>query len=405
MRPHPGLVIFLLAAVLGLFFTGWSTLDFVQHLDRQTHSLHCSFLPGIAQTSVDADSGCHVALMSPYSSWFRWYVWGGIPAALAGIGVFAFLVFRGLELWLAGKQRDPGAALFLLIATLVPVVTSIVYAGIALMVLDAVCKLCVGIYLSSLGTMIGAAWLWLSASRAHDEDEDPSTGPLGWLLGVGEGVAFVALPVWAYLAMMPDFTQFVGTCGTLEKPEDPNGILVSLATPGGEPSSAEKVVAIEVLDPLCPSCRGFEDRLEKSGLGSQLDRKILLFPLDDTCNWNVSYAVHPGACVVSEAVLCAGDRADQVLNWAFVNQANIRDRAKADPKAAEQVVIEAFPELQGCVGSEKSRQRLNRSLRWAVANHLPVLTPQLYVNGLKLCDEDVDLGLDWTLTRLIEEAR
>jgi hypothetical protein len=40
-----------------------------------------------------------------------------------------------------------------------------------------------------------------------------------------------------------------------------------------------------------------------------------------------------------------------------------------------------------------------------VANQVQVLTPQLFVKGRKLCDEDVDLGLDWSLARLIEEVR
>jgi hypothetical protein len=31
----------LLACALGLFFTGFSTFDFVQHLDRQVHGIHC----------------------------------------------------------------------------------------------------------------------------------------------------------------------------------------------------------------------------------------------------------------------------------------------------------------------------------------------------------------------------
>ena len=43
------------------------------------------------------------------------------------------------------------------------------------------------------------------------------------------------------------------------------------------------------------------------------------------------------------------------------------------------------------------------SLRWAVANQLQVLTPQLYVRGTKLCDEDTDIGLDYSLRRLINQ--
>ena len=38
----------------------------------------------------------------------------------------------------------------------------------------------------------------------------------------------------------------------------------------------------------------------------------------------------------------------------------------------------------------------------APANQLPVLTPQVYVGGTRVCDADTDLGLDWTLDRLLD---
>ena len=65
------------------------------------------------------------------------------------------------------------------------------------------------------------------------------------------------------------------------------------------------------------------------------------------------------------------------------------------------MVVAQFPELDKCVGSPEVRTKLNRSLRWAVANQLPILTLQLYVDGVKLCDEDTDLGMDWALSRLL----
>ena len=48
MRPSRWLIVVLVGALVGLFFAGVSTYDFVQHLDRQVHSLHCSFIPGMS---------------------------------------------------------------------------------------------------------------------------------------------------------------------------------------------------------------------------------------------------------------------------------------------------------------------------------------------------------------------
>ena len=69
----------------------------------------------------------------------------------------------------------------------------------------------------------------------------------------------------------------------------------------------------------------------RRGSPSALDRKAMLFPLDNTCNWMVTEATHPGACTVSEAVLCAGDKAPEVIAWAFEEQDRIRSETKADP--------------------------------------------------------------------------
>ncbi len=205
---------------------------------------------------------------------------------------------------------------------------------------------------------------------------------------------FVAVPFLGYLAAVPDYARFIGACGSLAT-DGESDVMLELAPRPGKPP------AIEVLDPLCPACRGFEQRLHASGLDVEMNRKTVLFPLDNTCNWMVDQAVHPGACTVSEAMLCAGPRAGEVLDWAFEHQEEIRAAAGSDPGAAQSMVEKRFPDLASCVGSPKVRSRLNRSLRWAVSNRLPVLTPQLYVGGAKLCDEDVDLGLDYMLSHML----
>ena len=67
------------------------------------------------------------------------------------------------------------------------------------------------------------------------------------------------------------------------------------------------------------------------------------------------------------------------------------------------MVTNQFPDLEKCIGSAKAKQKVNRSLRWAVDNNLKILTPQLYVGGVRLCDEDVDLGLEFALSRMLKE--
>nr|MDQ3032360.1 thioredoxin domain-containing protein [Myxococcota bacterium] len=231
---------------------------------------------------------------------------------------------------------------------------------------------------------------------------DPSAGePVGWgvlAAAVALGVAFVVVPVVAYAAGAPSFEQYLGACGTLPAPGNAASALVALGP------QTRDVQVIEVLDPLCPACRGFERRFAGLDAASQVSRRALLFPLDDACNWMVDRAIHPGACAISEAVLCAEDDAEEVLAWAFENQEAIRTATEHDPAAAARMASERFPALRSCIGSTRVRARLNLALRWAVTNELPVLTPQVYVGDTRVCDADTDLGLDWTVARLLERG-
>ncbi len=416
MRARPFLVLFSVAAAAGFLFASFSTYDFVQHLDRQVHGIHCSFIPGLTGTDVSGTSGCHTTMMSPYSSVFRTALWGGLPVSLPAMGVFAYLLFRGMDALVNRREADKGLAGYLVAAAMLPALTSVVMGYLSLVELDAACKLCIGIYLSSAFALVGAIGFWAKAgpeapaydphafdprARRHpvDEPEAESSAQSGMgdhALSFAQGVGFVGVPVLLYFAVAPDFSGYVGTCGELAKPEDPYGVMIQLdQNPGGRE-------AIEVLDPLCPSCRAFENRLEASGLGEKMNRKIVLFPLDSSCNWMVQTSLHPGACTISEAVICAGPKADAVIDWAFENQEQIRTASTNDPAAAASMVTAAFPDLKGCVGSKQTASKLNKSLRWAVANQLRVMTPQIYVDGKKLCDEDTDIGMDYALSRLLD---
>jgi uncharacterized membrane protein len=410
MRPPTWLVVVLVGAAVGLVFAGVSTYDFVQHLDRQVHSLHCSFIPGMGHDT--GTSGCQVAMMSSYSSVFRTHVWGGIPIALPAMSVFAFIGFFAADLLVTRRKDDPRATAFLALACALPAAMSILMLTISLAKLGTTCKLCVCVYIASATCITGAIVLWRRAVRAAEVGASKESGSDARLLEVGVdvqpasmrflgamfgiGVLFVVIPVVLYLKLAPDNSRFIGTCDVLPHPDDTYGVMVRVNR-----ATAKAAPAIELLDPLCPACKAFEQRLDDSGFADKLDRRAILFPLDNTCNWMVTEATHPGACTVSEAVLCAGDRAPEVIAWAFEVQDQIRAEAKTDPAAAARIVAKRFPELAACVGSPEARSRLNKSLRWSVANNIRVLTPQLFVDNVKLCDEDVDLGLEYALSIML----
>jgi uncharacterized membrane protein len=381
-----------LFAFIGVVFAAFSTRDYVSFLDRQVHAITCSYVPGLAAPDVTGSSGCHAVLMSPYSALFRTATWGGIPIALPALAVFAYLLFRAGDILLRRLGGDRRETFFLVMASLLPLGASLVYLFISLLRVGAMCKVCVGIYVASAGVFLAAVAAHRRACKLAAPSSAKKWGRYGaYLL---EGIAFVFVPTLLYLGLKPAYAGSAAGCGELVHAEDRYHVRITL---GG---AAGGVPAIEVMDPLCPACKAFSQRLEASGLGRRLNRELLLFPLDKECNWMVSESLHPGACVVSEAVLCGGTRAEEVLRWAFGHQEELRQLGR-DPARLDARIRQQFPELADCLGRPAVRARLNRSLRWAVANSLPVVTPQLFVRGVRVCDEDTDLGLDFVLSRML----
>lgn len=377
------------AALIGAFFSGLSTSDFIAHLDRQVHSIHCSFVPG---ASPQMESGCRTVMMSPYSSLFRDSLWGGLPISLLAFAVFFYLLARASSFALRPSvtRRETG---YLLLAASLPALMSVIYGAISVSEIGAVCKLCVGVYVSSAGLLV-------TSFLAHRNALAASGEPLPtWAAWFGVGVLYVAGMVVLYVGLAPQPAASAEGCGTLATREDPSKIIL----PVDDTRSGS--AALAVLDPLCPACKGFDKRLAASGLLDDLALDAVLFPLDATCNWMVKDSLHPGACAVSEAMLCAPDDAKRILDYAFEHQQELMSMAKDDERKLRKHLAEQFPEVKGCVGSAKAKNRVNKSLRFAVANALPVLTPQLFIGNKRVCDEDTDLGLEYTVARMLEGKR
>jgi uncharacterized membrane protein len=380
-------------AAIGAVFCAFSSYDFILHLDRQVHAINCSYIPGTGSLDETGSSGCYAVMISPFSSILRSLTWGGIPIALPGLSVFAYLLFLSIYL-LASGSLDRNMGLYLLAATFLPVLTSAYYFYISVAVVGSVCKLCVGIYFASAGVFLSSILAYFAERPASFPGDRSPWGR--WAVFFFEGVVFVAVPVALYLMLKPAPTAAQMQCGNLMSSEDKYGVMVQIHPAAG----GQKTV--EVVDPLCPACAAFSKALKNSGSYAKLDIKGVLFPLEKDCNWMIPQTLHPGSCAVSEAVVCAQEgKAAAVLDWALANNEEIRKVSRDDPQAAYAAVRQAFPDLASCVGSPEAKSRINKSLRWIVSNSLPVLTPQLYIEGRRLCAEDTDLGLEYALGKLL----
>jgi len=384
----------LLASLLGLAFAVYSSLDYADHLDRRVHDLHCSLIPGATPTP-DSEV-CRAAMYSPYSALFKDALWGGVPISLFAIGAFAFFASFAAYLLVRGSGVPAYVRQLFFALSLTPGLVSLLMLTLSITKLGGLCTTCLGIYLSSALLLVSGIGIAMVAGGRH---APPSTfGLLVRALGTMAllGAASVA-PGLAYAAAAPDHTPYLKSCGALKSPPDKQDELVLLR--GSDPRRE----ALFVEDPLCPTCRAFHARLVGEQLIDRLDAQLVLFPLDSECNWMLSEPLHPGACRLSRALLCAPD-GRAALDWAFEEQDALAAAGRKSPKALDELVGARFGQsVLDCAGSKKTKARLNAHLHFAAENNIPVSTPQLFLGTSRVCDEDTDIGLRFTLTRLAPE--
>lgn len=381
----------LIGSLLGLTFATYSTLDYAAHLDRGIHDLHCSIVPGAAAT--DNAEACRAAMYSAYSAVLKTMIWGGIPISLFAMGAFSFFVVFASYLLVQNGRATAFSRRFFAWSSITPLLVSLVMLTISLTKLGSLCRTCVGIYLAS--TLL--AFSGIAIGTTH-RVAPRSAGGFAWsvvlLIVLGSSTL---VPAIAYAATAPDHTPYLRGCGTLKvAPEEKHELLPLVgATP--------KRNAIFFEDPLCPTCRSFHNRLTEEGLIEKISAQVVLFPLDSECNWMLGEPLHPGACIVSRALLCAQDP-KAALEWAFAEQTTIAEAGKSGAKALEALLQARFgPGLQKCMSSAKTKSRLNKHLHYAAENNIPLSTPQMYLDSDRVCDEDTDMGLSFTMKQLAPE--
>ncbi len=423
-------------AALGTFFAAFSTHDYALHLDRQLHGTHCSFVPGLVDTA-GGDNACTAAMYSPYSALFRKALWGGIPIALIGLGAFAFFLVLSISLLIAPQSSTRRFWQAYGWAAITPLLASAVMFVISLLKVHAFCKLCMGMYFGSLLLAVGGvlallkvvapakkgmipadpfvhdpprahqatvpmAPLGVHAGAPYQASAPASAMPLGSALGpallFGVLGLFVTLPALVYASSMPDYRSKIVSCGTITQPTEKHGALVKLAT------LHPKRPALLFVDPLCPTCKAFHERLEGEGIFEQLDVTVAIFPLDNDCNWMVDRALHPGACELARGFLCSGDKAREFLEWSYDNQSELEPIGKAGKEAIRAKIRTRFVGLEACMDSKETKQRLDRTLQFAVTNKIPVSTPQMVLGAQRICDEDTDLGMAYTMKQIAPEV-
>jgi uncharacterized membrane protein len=384
----------LFASLLGLSFASYSTLDYAEHLDRRLHDVHCSFIPGAAATG-EAEA-CRAAMYSPYSALLKDQYWGGLPISLFALGAFCFFAAFSLYLLLSGERAPRRAGGFFALVGVTPLLVSVLMLTISLTQLGQLCKTCVGLYISSFLLAFGAVSFWLG--NRSERSASLVSVPLlaAWLVVLG---ITTLTPALVYAASTPDQRPYITQCGEIKQ----------VKIKGDSPIKLRGSHAVQPTmlfeDPLCPTCKAFHDRLVIEDIIEKLDIELVMFPLDSECNWMLDRPLHPGACIVSKAVLCGEGNSRQVLEWAYAEQEYLTRAGKAGPGVLRAAIKQRWGEgMLRCVDDRKTDVRLNNHLHFASENNIPVSTPQMYLGKRRICDEDTDLGLRYTLKQLAPEV-
>jgi protein-disulfide isomerase len=224
----------------------------------------------------------------------------GVPVPIWGL--LTYLVFGALGLIALRGRRLPWshAADFILLLALWSVGYSAYLAAVAVWVIKKFCLYCVGLYIVNIGLFLAGMF----AARPLSQFISRRREDLKWL------IASPAASVTAGVAAMLAFLLVIGlhywSHQTRLYAVGPNTQFdISHNAVQGNPRAL--VTIIEFSDFECPACREMQPTV-KSLLKKYPDTVRLIsksFPLDSTCNSEISKPIHPDACLAASAAHCA----------------------------------------------------------------------------------------------------
>lgn len=293
------------AVVLAVIGIGLSLYSVKHHLELRANGHTDAFC------NISAQINCDVVASSKYAELF------GIPVGVFGAGYFLAMAFLAATTALGHKTRKEHEAAWLILAG-AGVVASLVFGGISLGVLNAVCIVCIATYVV---TLLQAAVAYVISRDGDQRSFQTKTIGNGLTsAAVAMAIVIVAFNFLRPSAELPKELQDVaGKHDHLAESSmtlSPNKVDIQInRTPysgAGEDyrvgSDDAKVVIVEFADYQCPACsaarKTFEDLHKEVG-----DRVLFVFknfPLSNKCNGSMQSDMHPYSCDIARLARCAG---------------------------------------------------------------------------------------------------
>jgi protein-disulfide isomerase len=326
---------------------------------------HAQAHAGIASfCAVNAYVNCDRVATSPFS------VVLGVPVAawgMLGYGLALLLALAGLR---PGRRRAgwPAGLLFLVAAA--ASAAAVALALVSELLIGALCLLCAASWLTSFA-LLAAAWRACRpdgvAAAIRDDLAVLRARPLlaaGVLLAGGVGVALVAAAYpryWERRASAPAPRPDAGTPAA-----------------GAAAAGPASLVVIEFSDYECPFCAKAHEET-KQLLSTRPDVTLVRrhFPLDSACNAAVSRRLHPEACGLARAAICAEEQG----KLAAMDDALFRNQqAKRPVEEVARAVGVDVAAFRRCLASPTTETRLRSDIEAGVRVGLTA-TPTYVVGG------------------------
>ena len=405
-------------AALGAAFSSASLWVHYRLLHDPLYSSFCD---------VSSTVSCTEAYTSAYGMTF------GVPTALVGLVFFAAVLVL-IALCTRSAEARGHLAGYVFAASTLGLAGVLYYAYASFVVLKAVCLLCVGSYVATLG-------LFLTSGAASKEPMSTFPGRLASDLrrlvstpaALVAAVAFAAAAAAAVVTFpMPVASAAAASAATAPAAGDEAAAAQAAApaTPGVSgpaltelerflaaqpremvmvPGEGAAVVIVKFNDYQCPPCgmtyREYKPILEKWQKQAPGKVKFVTkdYPLDPECNAQVPNGMHQAACEAAVGVRLAREKgkAEAMEAWLFANQ----------PSMTPTSVREAARMIGGVSDFEARYAGTLELVRGDIAQggQLKVSgTPTFFMNGMRLPGlrpEFFDAAIAWELKRVESSPR
>jgi protein-disulfide isomerase len=344
------------AVALALSLAGLTVSALLARLHAQAHAGAASFCAFSETVNCDrvALSRLSVQLGLPVA------VWGVVGYALMGA-----LAASGVARRRSGSTWPAG---LLLLVSAAAAVASVALAAVSKVAIGAWCPLCVVSWLISFG-LLAAAWRACRGPGAGGAIRADLAALRARPLRAGAVVLLLLGGVALTAAGYPRYWE--------RTPASVRNLSSEATGPAIANASAGPLVVFEYTDYECPFCARMHE--ETRALVHRPDVTLVRrhFPLDPACNPAVKRQVHPSACTLARAGICAEaqGRLAEMEDALFANQ---RERAPVETLAAR--VGLDLDRFRACLASPETDRRVAADVAAGVRDGVRA-TPSYVVDG------------------------